>query len=278
MKIKQYKQAGSAYFYCETAARAVGELRLHLISGLMIVMIGFMFFQVVILKAAESQKNPYLDDQVSLEDVMKNYHKHVNDTFNLYIKKMLTENQKNPDDPNGKAPQTNNPEMDCLKNNANYSTYCLAVRLLGDDKTAKDQGYLSYKKALLARRDQIFDTAKEKDLYQKFIEATSCAGKSPTSCDAEKVNASTQNIYQTQKLLEISDRTRAIDHEITLSKDVLDKTLAAYDQLRMAFPMHLAYRKIFNQLVDYRSKLVELRDQTDDFPAHFVDVATLKCT
>ncbi len=137
---------------------------------------------------------------------------------------------------------------------------------------------MNYKKALETRRNLIFDTAAERDAYNKFIAAVTCAGVPGAICDEKAQTEKIESIYQTQKILSISDRTRAIDREIGVAKVALDKTLAAYDQLRLTFPMHNTYRQIFNELVDYRDKLIDLREQTDELPSHFVDVTTMKCT
>lgn len=266
----------------------LNQMKTNIGIGLMVIAFGFMGWNVLALKAADGAENPYNNDQIPLEQVMTDYHKYVNDTFNTYIKKMLVENQKNPQDPNGKPPQPADPngapltseeaEKVCLDKPENYSTYCLAVRLLGNVDDPKQKGYLNYKKALETRRNFIFDTAAEKDAYNKFITAVTCAGVPGAICDEGKQTEKVQAVYQTQKLLSISSRTEAIDHEIEVSKNALNKTLAAYDQLRVTFPMHLAYRKIFDELINYRDQLVQLRDQTDHFPSRFVDVATLKCT
>lgn len=243
----------------------------------------FMTFSIVQLKAAESKKSVYDDPNLPLEDVMVKYHTYVNDTFNDSTKKMLTALEKKPNDLNGQPFFDEKREKpysadDCLKHPENYSTFCLATRLIGGDEGGR--GYLNYKKALENRQDQLFDTATEKDAWNKWIEATTCAGITTEVCNEKKkeqLNQKFQGVYQSQKALEVSGRLDAINREIIASKEALDKTLAAYDQLRWAWPLHRQYKSIFEALVTYRDKLIEVRGQTDQYPSRFVDVTTAKC-
>lgn len=230
---------------------------------------GFNIFQ---LKAQQSNLNFY-DSQASLEDVMGQYHQYVNDTFNVYTKKMMNSLNENPNDPNGVPPEKpeqcqNLPPNSTGDANFNFSTFCLAVNLLGDTSQPNNQGYLNYKAALLVRKNEVFDP-QEKDAWNKYIESVTL-GKENTQ--------KAQQAYQVEKLLTVSGRIEAVDREIKTSKTALDKTLAAYDQLRMAWPMHQQYVRIFNALTTYRDNLVDLRQQTDTFPSRFVDMTSNKCT
>jgi hypothetical protein len=238
----------------------------------------FFFTAVFRINAQEQQAaTGYYDKLDSLEDVMVEYHKYINNTFNDYTKKMLAAIEKNPDDPNGKALET--PEQ-CLKNPQNYSTYCVAVNLLGDHKNPEAKGYLNYKLALENRQNKVFDSAKERDAWNKWIEVTTCLGLPDSVCsrkEKQELSRDAQAIYQSQQIMIRSARLEAIDREILTAKTALDKTLAAYDQLRIAWPMHKQYQRIFDGLVTYRDKLSQLREQTDQFPSAFVDVTTLKC-
>lgn len=241
----------------------------------------FMLATVVSTKAQESQQDPYDDQKLGLEDVMVEYHKYVNETFNENTKKMLV---AKPDDLNGKAfDMTKKPPVPfddeaCEKHPENFSTFCVAARLLGGKSGQK--GYLNYKKALEKRRNAVFDTAAEKDAWNKWIETTTCLGVVDSICDKQKeeqINDTYKGIYQAQKIMEVSGRMEAINREISAAKEALDQSLSSYDQLRLAWPMHQQYKNIFNALVDYRDKLIEVRHQTDQFPSRFIDVTTAKC-
>lgn len=214
----------------------------------------FLCFNVIQTKAQEAQKSVYEDSTLNLEEVMIAYHDYINETFNIYIEKMLKTTAKNPNDPNGK-PLKNAEE--CLKNSENFSTYCLAVRLLGDDTRPQDAGYFSYKKALTLRKNQIFDNEQQKSDAQKTL-----------------INA----MDSATAIRNVIARQTSIEREIKISKESLDRTLAAYDELYKAWPMHQKYTSIFKTLTVYRDKLAELRSQIDEFPARFIDVTTAQCT
>lgn len=229
-------------------------------------------------------KNPYDSKLLSVNEIIVTYHNHVNETFNNTIKLMLEAQEaraKNPgtsDDPNGKPLKS---AAECLDpvNNRNYSTFCLAVILLGgnndeclvpDEKKTEDfkkfcelgggarplKGYLNFKAALEKKKKNIFETEKDKTKWQKLAsdvwDSTTAIGK-------------------------IFTRNANIDQEIKIAKKALDQTLSAYDQLRLVWPMHVRYKQIYKDLENYRDKIVDIRRQVDLFPSKFIDLTTTKC-
>lgn len=238
-----------------------------------------MMFSVVTLKAAEGDqaardkkgicgldsKNIYADENKGLEQVIGEYHENMNNAFNDYILKMLEEQEKasksNTPDPNSKAPENG----DCTDLDDNYSTYCVAKNLLSNGTS----GYMEYLRAMDCRKNQFFDTGTEEDYYneyQKFM------------IIGEDYEEDTDTIYQTQKALEMSARLEAVKREIDSAKQTLDVTLATYDELKTAWAMHNRYIEIYESLVKYRDKMVEIRHQIEEFPAKFINATTTMCT
>ncbi len=239
---------------------------------------------MTLTSSAKQAAVAYYDDETkSLQQIMVEYHKYINDSVNASIKTMLTAIDANPVDQNGHALENADA---CKKHPENFSTFCLAARLLGDGADPANRGFMNYKNALVNRQDKLFDTAGEKDAYSKALETLNCAGLPDAICgnkpnsflnESEK-SQQIQKSYTVQKAAYVSSRMDAINREIPAAKQALDKTLAAYDQLRLAWPMHKQYVNIYKALTTYRDKLAELRSQTDTFPSRFIDVTTTKCT
>lgn len=69
-----------------------------------------------------------------------------------------------------------------------------------------------------------------------------------------------------------------IDRELELSRDALDKGLAAYSELQMALPMHKKYMEVVAALTEYKKAVSEIRKSIDLFPDTFINVSTTSCT
>jgi len=208
------------------------------------------------LKTGKTIRPIFNDPALDTEAVMVLYHKNINTTFNQYIVKMIEAESEavktgkiNPD---GRAPapvSADNPQVlkDCPADGSNFSTYCVAQRLLTDETG----GYFAYQRALDCRRGQLFDSSqKGKDTYAS----------------------------QGQAALMMSARLDAIAREKTSAKRALDQTLSAYNELRTAWPMHKKYIQIYESLIKYRDKMVEIRNQVEEFPSKFIDASTTKCS
>lgn len=76
---------------------------------------------------------------------------------------------------------------------------------------------------------------------------------------------------------EIKKRDEAVDKEVKDAKLVLEAAIAAYNEFRMAYPMHKKYRDIIKNLMKYRIALKKIRAQTVKFPLRFVDATSSKC-
>lgn len=206
-----------------------------------------------------TSESQYFNPDLSTEKVMEFYHRNMNDEFYLYIQRMLNADPKEPE--LGKAPA--DPE-DCI-GGANYSTFCVAYVLL----TNKRFGYMPYRKALDCRKYTILDGALQRDQWNKYVD---------TMIYGRTAEESVQTIYQGQKVLEVSSKLQAIEREIADSKNALDQALAAYEELKTAWPMHKKYMEIYENLIKYRDKLAEIRGHVEEFPSKFIDATTTQCT
>ena len=239
-----------------------------------------MMYSVVTLQAANgdnsntgicglNSKNIYADDDLSTSKAMDKYHELVNNKFNYYTQLMLKGQEqaaktKTPD-PNSIAPPGGKA---CTREN--YSTYCVSKEML---RNQDHTGYMDYYEALICRRNRVFDTKTEALSYADVGETILSAGISTPGAVESQYPA----VYQLQKTLEISARLDAINREIDSAKQALDVTLATYDELKTAWAMHKRYIVIYENLVKYRDKLVEIRHQVEDFPSKFIDATTTMC-
>lgn len=198
--------------------------------------------------------NPYDSENLSVSDIVDKYHEDMNEAFNRYIKMMLAEQAKNPNDVNGK-PLANSQACLDPANAKNYSTYCVAVNLL--------ERYDNFRTALEGKRNLIFETEQQKSGTQK---------------SAEKALSSAAELTLIPTIDRVISRNITTDEQINIAKKTLDQTLSAYDQLRLAWPLHQKYVQIYKDLETFRDNLVKVRQQTDVYPAKFVDVTTSKCT
>ncbi len=78
-------------------------------------------------------------------------------------------------------------------------------------------------------------------------------------------------------LQNLSSRNVKINQEIENAKKVLEATLAAYNEFRLAYPMHKEYEKIINNLVKYKIALEDIRRQVREFPLRFIDATSADC-
>jgi hypothetical protein len=212
-----------------------------------------------------SENSKYRVSELDTEEIMTMYHKHVNDTFNENVKKMITGLNQSA---GATTPDPNNipPDIGEECTDSNYSTFCVAKRLL----SGEEYGYLQYAKALECKKHYVFDTEKDEKDYTDYVSYVATFGDDPES----KYPAQ----YQVQKTLQISDKLEEIDREIIASKQALDTTLATYDELKTAWLMHTQYMAIYKSLLKYRDKLVEIRHHVEEFPSKFIDVTTTACT
>jgi len=121
----------------------------------------------------------------------------------------------------------------------NYSTFCLA--------RACSKEYEQFK-AALEKRKKVVETGED------------------------------SNVTLQEVAMKAFSKRNEIDLELARSKSALDSALANYNELRIAYPMHLQYMEVITNLTDYNKKLTDLRKEVEKLPAKFIDASTAKCT
>lgn len=68
-----------------------------------------------------------------------------------------------------------------------------------------------------------------------------------------------------------------IDLEVEQAKGVMLKTVAAYDEFRIAYPVHQRYEDIIANLIKYKIALGKVKKETQKFPLKFIDATSDIC-
>jgi hypothetical protein len=217
---------------------------------------------------ADMKNSPYADWDKSPATIIGDYHENINKKFNEYIKKMIDNgdkcagvtDEKSPCVINSSAPPRNKDGTPGTCSADNFSTYCVAATLYSDPSI----GYKTMRDIMSCRKYEMFETAKEGKLFF-----------SPLMTDSASQQAN--NNYQEQKAVTVGTKVQVITDKVLQAKKVLDQTLSAYDQLRLAWSMHKKYIQIYNSLIKYRDLLKEIRRAVETFPSKFIDASSTKC-
>jgi hypothetical protein len=129
----------------------------------------------------------------------------------------------------------------CRTDTNNVTSYCLGVLAI-DELNA-------FQTVLLSRQNEVSIPADESVNYT-FENVTIM-----TSSQADFIN---QTLDQAEKTLNLA--------------------LEAYDQFRVAYPMHLKYQDIIKELETYNNKMAELEDYSKLWPGKFINASTTNCT
>lgn len=82
---------------------------------------------------------------------------------------------------------------------------------------------------------------------------------------------------QEEAVRETGIREEKIDKEAREAKLVFEATVSAYDQFRLAYPMHIKYETVINNLIKYKLALKRLRNRVERFPSKFIDATSSEC-
>lgn len=240
--------------------------------GFVVILFGVIVFSVTSTTEIEAETLPfdkYANVELRLDQSVELYHKTVNSMFNVRIKALIEALDEDTPLPTAK---------ECLEND--IRTYCLAMDALKE--------YEGYYKALVERRGDYEDVGKacDNEEFEGLVSASTKVLADPASTDEEKAESET-HLKQLEELnspfitkqMGISlKRMEFIDNEIEVAGDALDKTLAAYNELQMAYPIHKENIKLIKNLEEYNKKLAEIRREIESFPGKFIDASTTKCT
>jgi hypothetical protein len=130
----------------------------------------------------------------------------------------------------------------CRTDMANVTTYCLGVLTIDE--------FSAFQKEFLSRKSKLPNESLSAIKNYNFEVVTQM-----TSSQADFIS----------KTLEESGKT-------------LDLAIEAYDQFRVAYPMHLKYLDIIDELETYNNKMAELEDYSKLWPGKFIDASTTDCT
>ncbi|MBD3360204.1 hypothetical protein GF366_00210 [Candidatus Peregrinibacteria bacterium] len=82
---------------------------------------------------------------------------------------------------------------------------------------------------------------------------------------------------QEEAVRETGIRKDEIAKEAEEAKLVFEATISAYDQFRLAYPTHIKYETIINNLIKYKLALKRLRNRIERFPSKFIDASSSEC-
>ncbi len=122
---------------------------------------------------------------------------------------------------------------------ANVSTYCVSTRVV--------PLYIDFLEALDDHAQYVMD---EGDTTSNISEVTDIA----------------------------SNRIKLIDLERENAFNILDFTLAAYNEFQLMYPIHNEYEKLIKDFEKYNEELGDWREQIYKWPGDFIDVSTTECT
>ncbi len=195
---------------------------------------------------AETGKKGYYDFKVptaSFFFVQAKYHESMNEYFNDKLA-MLTDMTdggedfyKNPDFNPPKDVTSSNYVEKCGEKNV--STYCISMQAM--------------------------------DIYLAYVDTLNqMKGFLPT--ENLPSNPTAENLLD-QK----TARDEMIDKEYTQARTVMEATISAYDEFRIAYPAHKKYVSILNGMVKYKIALAKVKNQILRFPGKFIDATSAEC-
>lgn len=184
--------------------------------------------------------------------VKADYHSTMNDYFNYKIELFL---ETDPDSPNQVPP----PDKICPKASEesdsayNVSTYCVAMGAVDI--------FTAYMKTLDDVSAPILSLNKDAASQQPAL--LPIVGN-PFAAVRSILGAATN----------VED---AIGEERIEAEKVLDMAIAAYNEFRLAYPMHKKYEEIIVDLYKYRDMIADITTKTMDFPGEFIDATSKSC-
>jgi len=179
--------------------------------------------------------------ELGLVTVKLKYHKAMNDYFNKKIKLFL---KTDPSNENYSIPS----DLEaCTENEKNVSTYCVAMGALNM--------YEAYAKTLDAISPLITEIEDE-----------------ATAPVVGNVPGTVANLFSA-----IATTKSKIAEEKTNAMKVMDMTVSAYNEFRLAYPVHLKYELITKELYTYVNNLKKLRQTLYSFPAKFINSSSQSC-
>ncbi len=201
------------------------------------------------LLAAGTPKKTKTYEELSYAKAQALYHVKINDLFNKKIKLMF----------DGKGSEKGN-----CKDENDVTTYCVAQQATEE--------YFLYRAALLKKQTQVTDQDLRtgEALFKRYI-------KGDVDAMLQRIDKPQTSNDNAQLGLIAAQRSSLINQELNTSQAALDKTLEAYNELKMAYPLHVEFEKTYKHLEKYRDQLKKVRTQLETYPGKFHDATTTQC-
>lgn len=202
-----------------------------------------------LVDAAKDKETDY--EKLTFEKARALYHLKTNELFNKRTELLLS----------GKG----SVKGDC-DDEKDVTTYCLAG-ILTDE-------YFKYRAALLKKKDNPLEIdRKNPDLLFKRYLKNGDPGLTSALFGKHDKNFRDQFVIATQHIALVDE----INAELNAAQKSLDNTLAAYHELRMAFPLHEKLKTTLKNLEEYKRELKRARGYIETFPGKFHNATTTKC-
>jgi len=120
------------------------------------------------------------------------------------------------------------------------------------------------------------------DNYSTFCMAITAANELDQYQTVLIARSTKVDIGEDDTILDVSTKQTAkyneINTELIRAKKALDATLQAYNELKIAYPMHVQYQETIKNLTQYNKKMSKLRQEIEQLPGKFIDATTTECT
>ncbi|MDX9971237.1 MAG: hypothetical protein RBS56_05030 [Candidatus Gracilibacteria bacterium] len=219
------------------------NIKNHII-GFLLIIIGFSAVYIPYrVFAQDSVDKTYESPDFPYALVKSSYHEAMNDLFNEKLFKLseILEKENFYEDKNFNVPEGAN--MDNYKEKCgdeNVSTYCVSMEGL--------------------------------DIYMTYLNTLAQMKSKVPAREQEEDELDLNSVY-----FAINSRNLEITNEIENARKVFMSTLSAYNEYRIAYPVHIKNQEIIKSLTKYRKALSSLRKIVDMLPSKFIDATSAYC-
>lgn len=193
--------------------------------------------------AVDDRKINFREEGLNFYQVTEAYHSEINNYFNDKFNKLHSLVKKDPHF--YKAKEFKVPKKDENQNEPdasqcdeeNLSTYCISMGAL--------------------------------NIYMDYVDILD-ALSSTLANETKQVNL--ENV-----LFHTKERNEKIALEYDQARNAMESTIAAFNEYKLAYPMHVKYQKVIEELLKYKLLLKDLRIEVQEFPVRFIDATTSRC-
>ena len=211
-----------------------------LISFLTALLTTFVVFGGYTIYAQDGEPANFRDPDLNFSEVFDAYHAEMNSYFNQKIERLniiLAQPNFLDNEDNKKAFNPPDIDSDPTACADNVSTYCVSMGAL-----------------------------------DKYIDYVNVLNNLVTTLATDTNTRTIENI-----LTNTADRNERIKKEYDSAKQVMEATVAAYHEYRLAMPVHKRYEEIITELIKYKLALKDIRKRAMEFPIRFIDASSSQC-